>query len=466
MFFFFFQEVFSTLKPGENPYKILGVNPKASKDEIKKAFHKITLNHHPDLHKNKKDEKIWMKANDAYEILSDEKRRRIYDQTGDVSEEHINNQGFHHTSTSSMFKTPEIQSQDLESELDSIDTHDLVIFLYSQFDFFFLSQYNQIYESIAEEFSTLMKFYHNDIRSPFSVYSAYSIPIRSSPAIVYVSKRCGHISFKICQDISNPVSIRQFLEQCMNSNIKKFKSINKLQSWIDSNSFYTRVISFDRPKNPPRRFQRLSGIFTSSKFAYISSDLIECVKYFNLTRFPTILIFSNNIRKETQSPKKILQKLNHIVLQKLTHTNFKHDCADIAILFVGDPKKLSESNKTFLRSINISSVYTDENSSVAKAMKLKNGQWAVFSSAQKKFKPMPQLKNNFTNIFDKGDKFEAEPDKNFEEKINSLKDSIWNLWENFSILKVIHFLLNQPFTLIIMALLFFITIPQLLFKNI
>ncbi|MES2224512.1 MAG: molecular chaperone DnaJ [Patescibacteria group bacterium] len=61
-------------------YEILGVSKTASKDEIKKAFHKLAHKHHPD--KNGGDDKKFKEANEAYQVLSDDSKRAQYDQFG------------------------------------------------------------------------------------------------------------------------------------------------------------------------------------------------------------------------------------------------------------------------------------------------------------------------------------------------------------------------------------------------
>ena len=61
-------------------YKILGVNKSATKDEIKKAFYKLAHQHHPD--KNGGDDKKFKEVNEAYQVLSDDKKRTHYDQFG------------------------------------------------------------------------------------------------------------------------------------------------------------------------------------------------------------------------------------------------------------------------------------------------------------------------------------------------------------------------------------------------
>lgn len=61
-------------------YKTLGVNKTATKDEIKKAFYKLAHQHHPD--KNGGDDKKFKEVNEAYQVLSDDKKRATYDRTG------------------------------------------------------------------------------------------------------------------------------------------------------------------------------------------------------------------------------------------------------------------------------------------------------------------------------------------------------------------------------------------------
>lgn len=65
-------------------YEVLELTREASQSEIKKAYRKLALRWHPDKNPDNKDEaeKQFKSISQAYEVLSDEKRRRIYDQYG------------------------------------------------------------------------------------------------------------------------------------------------------------------------------------------------------------------------------------------------------------------------------------------------------------------------------------------------------------------------------------------------
>ena len=64
-------------------YKILGVERKASEDEIRKAYRKLAKQYHPDYNPNNKGaEEKFKEINEAYEVLSDPKKRSHYDRLG------------------------------------------------------------------------------------------------------------------------------------------------------------------------------------------------------------------------------------------------------------------------------------------------------------------------------------------------------------------------------------------------
>lgn len=63
-----------------NYYEVLGVKNDATPEEIKKEFRSLARKYHPDLNPNDKtSEEKFKQINEAYDILSDEKKRQIYD---------------------------------------------------------------------------------------------------------------------------------------------------------------------------------------------------------------------------------------------------------------------------------------------------------------------------------------------------------------------------------------------------
>src|SRR3989442_12873107 len=65
-------------------YERLGVPRGATKDEIKRAYRRLAKKHHPDLNKDnpKAAEEKFKQISEAYEVLADDEKRRIYDQFG------------------------------------------------------------------------------------------------------------------------------------------------------------------------------------------------------------------------------------------------------------------------------------------------------------------------------------------------------------------------------------------------
>jgi molecular chaperone DnaJ len=71
-------------------YEILGVSKNATKEEIKKAYRKLSKKYHPDVNKEPDAAEKFKEIKEAYEVLSDDQKRAHYDQFGHADP----NQGF------------------------------------------------------------------------------------------------------------------------------------------------------------------------------------------------------------------------------------------------------------------------------------------------------------------------------------------------------------------------------------
>nr|HMS43936.1 DnaJ domain-containing protein [Pyrinomonadaceae bacterium] len=64
-------------------YNILGIKKDAKADEIKKAYRRLARKYHPDVNPNDKSaEDKFKEIQEAYDILSDEKKRKVFDRFG------------------------------------------------------------------------------------------------------------------------------------------------------------------------------------------------------------------------------------------------------------------------------------------------------------------------------------------------------------------------------------------------
>jgi len=74
-------------------YEVLGVSKNATNDALKKAYRKLAIKYHPDKNSgDKKAEQKFKEAATAYEVLSDPKKREMYDSRGSAG---LNDMGFH-----------------------------------------------------------------------------------------------------------------------------------------------------------------------------------------------------------------------------------------------------------------------------------------------------------------------------------------------------------------------------------
>ncbi|XP_021954140.1 protein tumorous imaginal discs, mitochondrial isoform X2 [Folsomia candida] len=72
---------------GKNYYEVLGVGKKATVKEIKQAYYLLAKKYHPDTSKGDTEKKMFLDVSEAYEVLSDDNRRKEYDEWGQTSQD-------------------------------------------------------------------------------------------------------------------------------------------------------------------------------------------------------------------------------------------------------------------------------------------------------------------------------------------------------------------------------------------
>ncbi len=95
-------------------YEVLGVSKTATDEEIKRAFRKLAKQYHPDLNKDPGAEEKFKEIGEAYSVLSDQTKRRQYDQFGHAA---FQNGGGNSNSGFSGFDMGDINLDDILSDL-------------------------------------------------------------------------------------------------------------------------------------------------------------------------------------------------------------------------------------------------------------------------------------------------------------------------------------------------------------
>src|SRR5208282_5592530 len=74
--------------PTKDYYAVLGIKKTATTDDIRKAFRKLARKHHPDVNPgDKRAEEKFKEISEANDVLSDEKKRKVYDALGYYSDQ-------------------------------------------------------------------------------------------------------------------------------------------------------------------------------------------------------------------------------------------------------------------------------------------------------------------------------------------------------------------------------------------
>lgn len=375
------------LERGDNPYKILGIPKTATDDQVKAAFRKITMEHHPDRSKTKESERIWMQANDAYELLKDPRKRQIYDQTGSVGDP-MEEQGsyspdfgedifshFFRTAQRAQFSftTEEVSYNDFDTKLDR--QKELILFVYNSADIFTTSEFGSLFEKVARELDGVTTFMRHDVHRQIGLARRFGIS--SVPAFVFArQEENGNIRQEVSQNIRSRENLIDWIESCWEPRVKYIKSANALNKWLQSNSDFVRVAAVERGNYPSKEFMRASSLYTRCKFAVVIDDYVNVIRTQNLTRLPSTIVFRGDSKLYINSIEQ-LETLSNLVFAKFRRGFLNDVCWDVCALYCGEPSDGLVSN--FSSFTEVSTVWTSHDSKFSKALGLKEGQWVLIS---------------------------------------------------------------------------------------
>jgi curved DNA-binding protein CbpA len=314
---------------GEDYYKILGVSRSASETEIKKAFKKLSLKYHPD--KNKKNpeaaKNMFIKVANAYEVLSDPKKKKIYDLHGEqgvkeqTERENSGQQGGGFRQGGSFddifeqfmgrgagrgqrhqghFQQEEQEEKDYFENTDVINLKmDNLSKLYRRKEIWFVFFYksnDKEFESIkdmwkilAEKSYGMFKIAAVNCKSDEEICEEFSV--RQTPLIVYFPDSSE--DEEVYRGIKKWEDIFNYGAKRMQSFVRIINKDN-YGDFITDNPTQHKVVLFTQRKSTPPLLKALSKHFKGKlSLGEIRQSETELVQRFEIKKFPTLYVISD-----------------------------------------------------------------------------------------------------------------------------------------------------------------------------
>lgn len=318
----------------EDYYKVLGVKRSASAREIKKAFKKLSLKYHPDKNKDKPE---WAKSKfiavaNAYECLSDPKKKEVYDKYGEEGlKEHTQqeNSGQQHRGGGFNFNFggggfggdfEDIFSnfhggggggfnqrfEEEEEEKDQFPNTDVINLsmntiskLYRRREIWFVLFYKpnntdleknvEIWKTLAEKTYGIFKIGAISCKKDEEICEEFNI--HKTPLILYFPEGTG--KEEVYKGNKKWEDIFKFGSSKMQSFVRVINS-NNYGDFINENNHMHKVVLFTQRKTTPPLFKALSKHFKDKiNFGEIRQSEKELAQRFGVTNYPTVLVISD-----------------------------------------------------------------------------------------------------------------------------------------------------------------------------
>ena len=300
---------------GEDYYKLLGVQRSASKAEIRRAFKKLSLKYHPDKNKDnpEKAKAKFIKIANAYEVLNDDKLRKIYDEQGEEGvKQHQQGGGQHGGNFQDIFNFffrgagMHFQNQEgpernffentdvLTLKMDNISK--LLSRRKIWFVYFFKSN-NENFENmkntikdISSQCYGIFNFGAVNCKDDEEICEEYSV--YSTPKLLYFPESAneGEEEYKGNIDFQ---SIFKFGAKLMQNFVRVINKDN-YNDFMTSHPERYHVLLFTSKKTTPPLFKALSKDYLNHlNFGEVRQSEKELIKTFNIDKFPTLIVITN-----------------------------------------------------------------------------------------------------------------------------------------------------------------------------
>ena len=387
----------ATLRDGENPYKILGVPKTATKEEIKAAFRKLTMDLHPDRNKDKDTTAQWVQVNDAYELLSDPDRKVMFDRygvVGDTGSTETHDDPFQGMNERFFQKKPRI-NVDASTPLLTPDTIDgflntgneCLILVYSSVMCHECDIYLDMFETFARQYGSYCSCARIDCAKNADL--AKVIGVDGMPTIAYYKKtEDGVVSDYIKTVIHTVKSITHYLASHWNMNLYDVHDEKEYESFMSHNEGSTKVLQLVRYGGPTLAFMRLSAqLRADAIFAVVNTNFVDCATRFGVRTYPSYVIVRHpeaphHVLSSTKAVKEAIKDWARPTMVEITSYNFETLCADECLARIG--KAPSQVIQDICQS-NISTFWIPADTKAAAALGCKEGEWVLLKPSKGKY---------------------------------------------------------------------------------
>ena len=332
---------------GEDYYRLLGVKRTASKSEIRRAFKKLSLKYHPDKNKDnpEKAKAKFIKIANAYEVLSDDNLRKIYDEQGEEGvKQHQQGGGQQGGNFNDIFNfffggakfNMNFQNQE-GPEKNFFENTDVLtlkmenlskllsrrkiwfVYFFKSKDGDFENMNNKIKE-ISGQCYGIFNFGAVNCKDDEEICEEYSV--YSTPKLLYFPESAneneeeykGNIDFQ---------SIFKYGAKLMQNFVRVINKDN-YNDFTTSHPERYHVLLFTSKKSTPPLFKSLSKDYLNHlNFGEIRQSETELIKTFNVDKFPTLMVLTNyetneiDIFKEDMKYDTIKKFLNKYAYKKM-----------------------------------------------------------------------------------------------------------------------------------------------------
>ena len=302
---------------GEDYYKLLGVKRSASKSEIRHAFKKLSLKYHPDKNKDnpEKAKAKFIKIANAYEVLNDDKLRKIYDEQGEEGvKQHQQGGGQHGGSFQDIFNfffrgaNMNMNFQNQEGpEKNFFENTDVLtlkmeniskllsrrkiwfVYFFKSKDEGFENMNNKIKE-ISSQCYGIFNFGAVNCKDDEEICEEYSV--YSTPKLLYFPESANESEEEYKGSIDFQ-SIFKYGAKLMQNFVRIINKDN-YNDFITTHSERYHVLLFTSKKSTPPLFKSLSKDYLDHlSFGEVRQTETELIKTFNVDKFPTLMVLTN-----------------------------------------------------------------------------------------------------------------------------------------------------------------------------